>query len=373
MQLQINPQINPKKRSRRLFLKWFALSFSVLSVATIAVAYTMLRTNIQPPAVPDVEDVIIISPLEHPSPVVEEVQEPAYIVPEPEAAYLSEIPTIHNFEGWERKPNFYTFLIFGLDEGNNVDAIIVAAYDGEEQQAYIISIPRDTRIDVQRNHRKIVSAYPVGLLRGGGHTGGVDQLKMEVQTLIGFRPDFYVSVSEEIVANVVDAVNGISVYVPFHMLYDDPCQDLHIDIPAGHQRLDGINALHFARYRLGNDRRYTISDYQRIENQHQVISATLRELLRPRTLLRVPSLVSAYQDNVDTNLSLGEKIWFAEQLVSIRNINALSSYTLPMTGTSGPPSWYELPYKAGILELVNQTINPFTQDITTDMLQIALP
>ena len=359
-----------KRHNRRVFIKTFIISFALLSIVVIAGGFMILRSNIQPPAVPDAREVLATVPFAE-NPNDGYTTSPAYIVPEPEAAYLSEIPVIYNFEDWDRKPNFYTFVIFGLDEGNNVDAIIVAAYNGETRQGYIISIPRDTRVDVQRNSRKIVSSYPVGMLRGGGHEGGVKQLKLEVQSLIGFRPDFYVSVSEEIVINVVDAVGGVEIYVPFHKLYDDPCQNLHINIPAGQQRLDGINALHFARYRLGNNRRYNISDYQRIENQQQIVAAVLQELLHPRTILRVPSLINAYQDNVDTNLSLGEKLWFAEQLAIIRDVNALSLYTLPTAGTSGPPAWYELPCARGIIELVNRTVNPFTQDITEDMLKIA--
>jgi len=363
-----------KNSKKRVFIKYFAVFFTMISGVVIfaALSFFALRASvIRPPAVPEVREVLshtAATPTENP----DTDTDAAYIIPEPDALELSEIPIIHSFEGWERKPNFYTFLAFGIDEGNNVDALLVAAYNGETRQAYIISIPRDTRVDVQRRSRKIVSSYPVGLLRGGGHDDGVEQVMLEVQTLLGFRPDFYVSIHEAVIVNVVDAIGGVHIDVPFHMRYDDPCQNLHIDIPAGSQRLDGTNALHFARYRLGNDRRYNITDYERIENQQQLIAATLHELLSPRTLLRVPGLVRAYQDNIETNLTLGEKLWFAEQLHGIlRRRDVLSAYTLPMIGTSGPPAWYEMPCKTGILELVNRTVNPFTQDITADMLRIA--
>ncbi|MCL2400155.1 MAG: LCP family protein [Defluviitaleaceae bacterium] len=367
-----------KLRNRRLFIKYFSISFTAISALIICgvLGVMFLQSNIRPPSIPNTVDVMSQTAAFKPDvaefPNNNYIPAPAYVMPEPEDVYLSEIPIIHSLEGLERRPNFYTVLVFGLDEGNNVDAIIVAAYDADARKGYIVSIPRDTRIDVQRNSRKIVSSYPVGLLRNNGdHAGGVEQLKMEIQTLIGFRPDFYVSVSEEIIVSIVDAVGGVEIYVPFHMRYDDPYQDLHIDIPAGIQTLNGENALNFARYRLGNDRRYTITDYQRIEHQQQLVAALLHELLTPRTLLRVPRLVRAYQDNVDTDLSLGEKLWFASQLYNIGDISALSSYTLPTRGTGGPPSWYELPDRAGILALVNRTINPFTQDITADMVRIA--
>jgi LCP family protein required for cell wall assembly len=247
---------------------------------------------------------------------------------------------------------------------------MVAAYDGVARRGYIVGIPRDTLVDVQRNNRKIVAAYPSGRGGGRGHEGGVERLKQEVQTLIGFRPDFYVSVDFDAFVRLVDAVNGVEVNVPFHMRYDDPYQNLSINIPAGIQTLNGRQALHFVRFRLANDRSMTISDYQRIENQQQVMHALFRELLSPRTILLVPELIRTYRDHVSTDLSLGEQAWFAEQLSGVSGPAALTTYTLPTTGTSGSPNWFELADRDAILELVNRTINPFVQDITANMLRI---
>jgi LCP family protein required for cell wall assembly len=288
----------------------------------------------------------------------------------PDTELLYEIPNPHILDGWERKPDFFTILIMGLDGGVNSNVIMIGAYDQAAQKAYLISIPRDTRVDVQRNRRKIVAAYPVGMLGGGGHKGGVEQMKDEIQTLIGFRPDYYALLNFDAFITIIDAFGGIEIDVPFHMRYDDPYQDLHIDIQPGLQVLDGENALHFARFRRANTGYQGITDYQRIENQQLVINTLLQDLLSPRTILRIPGLLRTYRDYVHTDLTLGEKIWFAGQLHAVRDVNDLSTYTLPTTGTSGPPAWYEFPYGPGILELVNRTVNPFTQDITADMLKI---
>jgi len=285
--------------------------------------------------------------------------------PDPEEGFVPDLRS-----DAERKPLFFTFLIFGLTEGDNANTIMVAAYDGEARKGYVISIPRDTQVDVQRSVRKINSAYAVGNLRGGGHEGGVRRMKYEVQTLIGFRPDFYISVDYEAFTHMVDAVGGVEIYVPFHMRYDDPFQDLHIDIPAGLQVLDGKNALHFARYRTGNDRRMTISDYQRIEHQQQIIAAMSQELMTPGTIFRIPEFISIFNTYVDSDLAYGELLWFANQIRNISGTDDLELYTLPTLGTSGLPHWYELPDKEGILELVNRTVNPFIEDITEEDIRI---
>jgi LCP family protein required for cell wall assembly len=221
-------------------------------------------------------------------------------------------------------------------------------------------------VNVQRNIQRINSAYPVGRQGGRGHDGGVEQLRREVQTLIGFMPDFYVSVEERAFVRIVDAVSGVNINVPFHMYYTDPTQNLRINIPAGQQRLNGQNALHFVRYRYGNDPRRTISDYRRMEHQQQFLSAMMDELLSPRTVLRVPELISTYRDHVRTDLEMVELLWFAEQFI-LGDVT-LHTYNYPTTSLR-LNHWYEIPNQEEALELINRTINPFTQDLTTENFQ----
>ena len=362
-------RINKKQNKR--FLKYFSVFFVAMSLIAAGAVWAIMSVNenIRPPEIPDIAltlpEILILDISNG-----DDIQSSADNAANLESEDFSEIPNPHTLEGWERKPDFFTVLVIGLDGGTNANVIMVGAYDNRAQQAYIVSIPRDTRVDVQRNRRKIVSAYPVGMLGGGGHEGGIDRMKQEIQTLIGFRPDFYVLIDFDAFIQIVDAFGGIEIDVPFHMRYDDPFQDLHIDIQPGLQILDGQNALHFARFRRANTGYQSITDYQRIENQQLIINTLLQDMLTPQAILQIPTLLSAYRDHVYTDLSLGEKLWFAGQLNNIRDADALTTYTLPTAGTSGPPAWYEFPDQAGILELVNRTINPFTQDITADMLRI---
>ena len=338
-----------------------AVIIGVLAIAAVA-GLTALNNIVRPPEIPVIQAAIPdIAPREE-TENYEDGDADQELHEEPP-------PVLVRYE--ERKPLFFTFLIFGLTEGLNANTIMVGAYDGEARRGYIVSIPRDTQVDVQRNHRKIVVSYPSGRLGGRGHEGGVNRIKDEVQTLVGFRPDFYIMIDYEAFIRMVDAVGGVEIYVPFHMRYDDPWQDLHIDIPAGLQILDGEDALRFARYRRGNDPRQTISDYQRIEHQQQVIAAMFRELLTPATILRIPEFISIFNSYVRSDLAHGELLWFANEIRRIYGTEALNFYTIPMLGTSGPPQWYELPDGAGIVELVNRTINPLARDITSADLRIA--
>ncbi|MCL2202684.1 MAG: LCP family protein [Defluviitaleaceae bacterium] len=348
-------------RLRKKFFKAFLFTL-VGGLVLVGCALLVLRSAIRQPTVPAHAAQPFVSDIHFRPPG----NRPAYdtVEPHPEDAYIS-ISAPEN--GWTRRADFFTVLLFGYDAGRNTDTLMVAAFDAANQQAYIVSIPRDTKVDVQRNIRRVNSAYAVGRQGGGGHTGGVEQLRREVQTLIGFIPDFYICVEENAFRRIVDAVGGVYIDVPFHMYYTDPAQNLRINIPAGRQRLDGHQALHFVRYRYGNDPARTISDRRRMQNQQQLIAAMLEELRAPRTILRVPELINTYRDHVRTDLTLNEMLWFAEQFLT-GNVT-LHTYSYPTTSLR-LTHWYEIPNPEEALALINRTLNPFTRDLTPDNLQL---
>ena len=270
----------------------------------------------------------------------------------------------------DRKEEFYTFLITALDAGVNTDSIMAASYDAKKKEVNMINIPRDTLVNVQRRIKKINGAYPAGTLSDGGKQGGVDQLKREIKTIIGFVPDFYMVIDMKAFARIIDAVGGVEVNVPFNMRYEDPEQDLMIEIMKGIQVLNGEQAVKFARYRMGGEGYRTITDYQRIENQQAIVKSLLDRLLRPANILKIPEFVRIFADNVFTDLDYGELIWFAGEFSKLSDTDALAEYVMPTTGTSGPPWYYEFLDEPAILELINETINPFTVDIRPEDLDI---
>ena len=358
----------PKRRKRFVFLKSFLIT-TLLVLGIGAGAYGVWHNTVQPPVPPDI-DVILPAHIQTPPP--REPTSPAFVDPEPdpEDEYILEgLPPF--VEGdWERRERFFTFLIFGLDEGANTDTIMVAGFDEIAGRGYIINIPRDTRVDVSRRVRKINAAYPAGRLQGRGHEGGVEQLKREVQTLLGFRPDFYVMLDMDVVVAIIDEIGGVEINVPFHMRYTDPYQDLFIDIPAGVQTLDGVNAMNFARYRYADEGFRAITDFTRIQHQQQLLTALFRSMIRLQNLPRIRELARLGDELLTTDLELRHLLWFAQQLYLNADPAALETHTLPIAYTRRQ-GWYEMPCPVGILELVNRTVNPFITDITPDMLRIA--
>ena len=86
-----------------------------------------------------------------------------------------------------RTDGVYSVLVVGTDKvGLNTDTILVASLDSINNRASIMSIPRDTMSNVNRNVKKINAAYSIGAKKGKGN---VKKLKDEVSDLMGFEVD----------------------------------------------------------------------------------------------------------------------------------------------------------------------------------------
>ena len=110
-------------------------------------------------------------------------------------------------EGERKSKDFYTVLILGRDTGGggNTDTMLLASYDVTTQKASVMSIPRDTMVNVSLDVKKINSVYNV---YGGGEKGRTALYK-EISQLVGFEPDFEVIGEWDVVGQLVDGIGGV--------------------------------------------------------------------------------------------------------------------------------------------------------------------
>ena len=92
--------------------------------------------------------------------------------------------------GERKSQDYYTVLILGRDTGGggNTDTMLLASYDVTNQKANVMSIPRDTMVNVNWDVKKINSVYN---MNGGGEKG-IKALYKEISQLVGFEPDYQV-------------------------------------------------------------------------------------------------------------------------------------------------------------------------------------
>lgn len=267
-----------------------------------------------------------------------------------------------------RKPYTYTFLLVAKDQvGSNADTMIVCMYDTVNQTVGMVSIPRDTLVE----SGKLNAVYQQG----------IETLRDTISDMLGIPIDFYVGINMDGFKVLVDELGGIEFNVPVHMSYDDPTQDLHIHYEPGWQHLDGQDVLNVARCRKNSDgpgtypnniySAYPDNDIGRTRTQQQLIAAILKKALsNPQ---KINSYIEIFLEYVNTDLEFGEMLWFAEPALGFDFENGMTSATLTGDGNTYYPGWgkycYQL-YPEETLETVNQLINPYTEDLTLEDMNI---
>ena len=158
-----------------------------------------------------------------------------------------------------RREGVYNILVCGTDDGNGgTDTIMLTSVDTEAKSVHVVSIPRDTLVNEDWTVKKINSAF---------NRGGIEGVAEQVEKIMGFPVDFYVTIDLKAFIEMVDAIGGVDFEVPIDMNYDDPTQDLHIHFKAGMQHLDGQQAMEVVRFRHNNDGSgYPLQDLDRIKN-----------------------------------------------------------------------------------------------------------
>jgi LCP family protein required for cell wall assembly len=255
-----------------------------------------------------------------------------------------------------RKQDVYTFLLCGTDDGNGgTDTIMVAAYDAKNQKMNVMSIPRDTMVNVSWSTKKINSTY---------NAGGIQRLAKEVGNLIGFPVDFYVKVDLAGFVKLIDALGGVEFEVPYNMNYEDPTQNLSIHVKKGMQHLDGETAVGVVRWRKNNDGTgYSSGDIGRIQTQQAFLAAVGEKCLNLGNITKVKEFAKIFADYVETDLSVGNLIWLAQQAMHM-NMEQVHFFTMPGDySASYRGGSYVLPYAGKLAEAVNTYLNPYVTDV----------
>lgn len=196
-------------------------------------------------------------------------------------------------------------------EGSNTDTILYVDINGDD--ITLIAIPRDLWMEDM--------GYRVNAMY---HLSGAEGLRRRVEAVLGVPVDYYAVIKLDIFQNLVDALGGVEIDVPYPMHYDDNVGNVHIHFDEGPQHMDGVDASLFIRYR-----QTLRGDIDRIDNVKRLSYAMLQRLkdLSFRAVTLVPSLLDTYLEDVETNASPA----LVRQLATrIPNLRLTSTATLPV-------------------------------------------
>lgn len=207
-------------------------------------------------------------------------------------------------------------LLLGVDARpgetkSRADTMIVASIDPELNKVALISIPRDTQIEVEGS--------PSDKINSANVVGGPELTVEKVAELLGEDIDYYVEMDFKGFAKIVDALGGVNINVEQRMY--KPSEG--IDLKAGQQVLNGKQALGFVRYRD-----YVMGDIDRTAHQQAFLKALGKEVLKTKNLMKLPSLVREINRNIDTNLRLSDMLTMATWAPGF-NGNSIVAQTLP--------------------------------------------
>ena len=222
-----------------------------------------------------------------------------------------------------------TFLLVGSDtratadegvaSGGRSDAIMIARFSGDRQHAQLISIPRDSWVDIPgRGMDKINAAYAFG---------GPTLLIQTVEQLTGVRIDHYVAIDFQGIIQVTDDLGGVDVVVA------EETSNGPYTFPAGVNHLDGDEA----RWYLGQRYGLEGGDFDRVRRQQQFLEAMFTKLFSSDTFTDPGRLDAALRAvtsavAVDDTLSDADLFSLAYSLRSLRP-EGVQSFTAPVLGT----------------------------------------
>ncbi|WP_160050428.1 MULTISPECIES: LCP family protein [unclassified Nocardiopsis] len=179
-------------------------------------------------------------------------------------------------------------LSVGSTPGQRSDSMMLVRLNHARDRVTVVGIPRDLWVDIPgQGEDKVNAAYAYG---------GPQLAVRTVESLTNVRIDHYVEVDFHGFVEVVDALGGIEVCLP------EPIRDpkAQLDMAAGTHRVDGTEALAFARTRATSR-----GDLDRIDRQQQVLSAMLDQAMSSETLSD-PAKLTAFLDSALSSVTVDE-------------------------------------------------------------------
>ncbi|MCH7320633.1 LCP family protein [Solibacillus sp. MA9] len=232
----------------------------------------------------------------------------------------------------EPKQDNVSILILGVDdsekrdqgaENSRSDALLLATLNNKTKTVKLLSIPRDSYVYIPHvGYRdKITHAHAFG-----GTLASIET----VEELFDIPIDYYVRMNFNAFIDIVDALGGIEVEVPYDMLEMDEFDKKTVDLEAGLQTLDGREALALARTRKQD------SDIERGKRQQEIIKAIAKKSASFTSISKYDDILSAVGSNMKTDMTFDEmRSFFSYLTAGMPRIDTLTlkGYDDMSTGT----------------------------------------
>ena len=251
----------------------------------------------------------------------------------------------HNAETLENLDKIQV-LVMGVSTDNGgklTDTIIVGTYDPKTQHVSLLSIPRDTFVG---KNEATASAYDkINAL----YQKSPEKTLEAVNNITGLDLKYYVVIDNQALIKLVDVIGGVEFevpYVPGGMVYDDPTQDLHINLQSGMQLIDGEKAEQLLRYRHGNPDKngkmttypeeYGGNDIGRMKTQRNFIMATIKQTVQAKNIFKIKEIIDIAYEYIETNMPISVMKDYVPYAVNVKVDEMQSEYLPGVSEQVGP-------------------------------------
>jgi LCP family protein required for cell wall assembly len=219
--------------------------------------------------------------------------------------------------------------------GARSDTMILVHISKARDSAVIISLPRDSLVTIPEHvssldKTKMVPARQ-NKLNAAFSFGGAPLLIETLESETGLRIDHYIEINFLGFKNIIDALGGIDVCVKKDI--DDSKSNLQLS--AGLQTLDGIQALKYVRTRAFDGQ----GDIGRMKRQQEFMSAVLQKATSTGTLLNPIKLVNFFNAAINTvttdnDFNKNDLLTLGKQLKNL-SADRVRTLTIPLSNSNG--------------------------------------
>lgn len=280
----------------------------------------------------------------------------------------------HNAETLENLDKIQV-LVMGVSTDNGgklTDTIIVGTYDPKTQHVSLLSIPRDTFVG---KNEATASAYDkINAL----YQKSPEKTLEAVNNITGLDLKYYVVIDNQALIKLVDVIGGVEFevpYVPGGMVYDDPTQDLHINLQSGMQLIDGEKAEQLLRYRHGNPDKngkmttypeeYGGNDIGRMKTQRNFIMATIKQTVQAKNIFKIKEIIDIAYEYIETNMPISVMKDYVPYAVNVKVDEMQSEYLPGASEQVGPQKLWV--YKVNKTETEKLIKKLYSEDETDEV------
>jgi polyisoprenyl-teichoic acid--peptidoglycan teichoic acid transferase len=217
-----------------------------------------------------------------------------------------------------------TILLLGRDtrdaetEQGRTDTIMLLHIDPAEKSAALLSIPRDTLVDIPGyGQDKINAAYAYG---------GEELMIKTVSTFLDAVINHYATIDFDGFVKLIDELGGVDVIIDRPII--DPKTNAYI--AAGNHHFTGEQALSYTRSRSTE-----FGDIGRIQRQQLIFKELIKQKLDIKYISNINSYLNILIDNIRTDMDLMTIMSYAKSALAFGTEN-ISSAIIPSR-----PDWIE--------------------------------